>query len=394
MDDKEKENVLNMSDEEFMQNYAGQASEKFDNEPSESEEETKEQPQEQPEEQVEEPKAPEPKEETKEPVEQNSTSEAKVVSNSNESSDVKSNNDSKDIKSDTIASEEAKLDYKALYEKLMAPFKADGKTIQLKNVDEAIALMQKGVNYTRKTQNLAKYQKSILSLENANLLDTQKLNNLINIYKGDKVAIKQLLAERKIDPMDLSSNGYDDDNADEVPSDYVPENNIPSDAEVRFKNTLAEVKDTKEGNAVINDLLKSDETTLSEIYKDPRLITTLVDQKNRGIYDAVCNEINRRKTIGLIGDDVPFIYSYYQVGTEMNNQLIQSNKGNIPLSGSAQGSNIQPPVRKNAKFSNANNAKARAAATTRSTPAGEPRYKNPLSMSDEEFMKTFGSRYK
>lgn len=37
------------------------------------------------------------------------------------------------------------IDYKAQYEKVMAPFKANGKTIQLNNTDEVISLLQKGL---------------------------------------------------------------------------------------------------------------------------------------------------------------------------------------------------------------------------------------------------------
>lgn len=45
------------------------------------------------------------------------------------------------------------VDYKAGYEQIMALTKANGKTMQVKSVEEAIQLMQMGANYTRKMQN-------------------------------------------------------------------------------------------------------------------------------------------------------------------------------------------------------------------------------------------------
>ena len=56
-------------------------------------------------------------------------------------------------------------DYKAFHDKMMAPFVANGKTIQLQSVDEAIQLMQMGANYTRKMQSIAPHRKVLMMLE-------------------------------------------------------------------------------------------------------------------------------------------------------------------------------------------------------------------------------------
>src|SRR5574344_1636015 len=55
----------------------------------------------------------------------------------------------------TPDAETAPTDYKAFHDQVMAPFQANGKTIQLRSVDEAIQLMQQGANYTRKMQAIA-----------------------------------------------------------------------------------------------------------------------------------------------------------------------------------------------------------------------------------------------
>ena len=429
MSDKD---IFNMSDEEFLKNYGKDSD--YNSEPEEKGEEQKAEPEikeEIPVPQEEDNLVPVDEENNSDSNESEIKTESKEIEpennevqtepkvktvrtkiktgskpkeNTSDVNEEKTEVETKQNNSDKIETKnDVEPDYKALYQKIMAPFKADGKTIQLKDVNEAIALMQKGVNYTRKTQNLAKYQKSILSLENANLLDNGKLNNLINIAKGDKEAIKQLLAEHKIDPMDLSSENYDGQ-----PSNYVPRNNLVDDAYVNFKGALDEVQGTLEGQAVIRDLLNSDDRTKSEVYQDPRLIGLLVQQKQNGIYDTVMGEVQRRKTIGLIPDSVPLIYAYNQVGQELTAQgrlsQMQGKNNNVTgnvvnPSGSAVSSQapapMPPKVNTQSKPANSfnNNARARAAATTRMTPAADKQVRNPLSLSDDEFMKQYGTRY-
>lgn len=368
MAEEEKENPLAMSDEEFMENYSQESESSTES----SEEDNKE---------------------STEPVQEESNNQGDTSSTDN--SNDESSDNLNESNSATIATSNAEPDYKALYQKIMAPFKADGRTIKLKDANEAIALMQKGVNYTRKTQNLAKYQKSILSLENANLLDNTKLNELISVAKGDKEAIKHLLKEHNIDPSDLGSDSYSYGDEDDQASNYVPPNNMVDDQYVRFRGALDEIKSSPEGQAIINDMLHSDERTKAEIYADPRILGLLTEHKASGIYDSVMNEVHRRRTIGLIDESIPDIYAYNQVGNEMARQSAQMMQRNltIPPSGSARLSPpINPPMTRSTGSKFSNNARARSAASNRMSPATDKNYRNPLSMSDDEFMRTFGGR--
>ena len=61
------------------------------------------------------------------------------------------------------------------YNKIMAPFKANGKMIELRSPEEAVSLMQMGANYTRKMQELQPHRKTLLMLQDNNLLDAEKL---------------------------------------------------------------------------------------------------------------------------------------------------------------------------------------------------------------------------
>ena len=116
-------------------------------------------------------------------------------------------------------------DYKTFHDKMMAPFVANGKTIQLQSVDEAIQLMQMGANYTRKMQSIAPHRKVLMMLENNGLLDEGKLSRLIDLDKKNPEAIRALVKEAGIDPLDIDV---------ESDSTYVPGDHVVSDEAMAF----------------------------------------------------------------------------------------------------------------------------------------------------------------
>ena len=126
------------------------------------------------------------------------------------------------------------VDYKSIYEQVFKPLKANGKEITPKSVEDIISLMQMGANYTKKMQLMAPMKKVVQSLDNAKI-DEQELNFLIDVSKGDKEAIKQLLIKHKIDPLEID---LDNDNT------YSPRNNIASDEDVEFNDTLMDIHDS------------------------------------------------------------------------------------------------------------------------------------------------------
>lgn len=86
--------------------------------------------------------------------------------------------------------EEGGIDYKAVYEKLLkTPFKADGREISINTPDEAIALMQKGVSYSKKMASLKPNLKIIKMLEKNGLLDEGKLSFYIDLEKKNPQAM-------------------------------------------------------------------------------------------------------------------------------------------------------------------------------------------------------------
>lgn len=272
------------------------------------------------------------------------------------------------------------VNYEDFYKKVMAPFKANGKTISLKSPDEAIQLMQMGANYTRKMQSIAPYRKTLMMLEKAQLLDEDKLSYAIDLLNGNQEAIKKLLKDTKVDPLEFNT----EDNVN-----YQPGlNNRVSDAEVNFKSTLDDLVSTADGLNTVKEINTNwDEESKGELWKEPRLMNIIHQQKMAGIYDQIADEVNRRKVLGIIPSNIPFIYAYNQVGQEMaqQRQAQSQSKNREPIA-------VRPAMTKTDNGIN-NAARVKAAAPTRTAPKSVKPFINPLAMSDEEFMAKYGDKY-
>lgn len=268
-------------------------------------------------------------------------------------------------------------DYEEFYKTVMAPFKANGRMVQLNNAQEVISLMQKGTDYTRKTQDLARYKKPLLMLEKAKLLDEDNVSFYIDLMNGNQEAIRKLLKDKNIDTFSLPS--------DEEPINYVPGGNKVSDIELTIDDTIKSIASKAYGNSFLADVSNYDDATKSYIGQDPRILEVLFQQKQQGIYDKVVAEVERQKLIGNISPNTPFVEAYYNVGMMLRQQGYNQQSRN--------GFNTPQPLTRRPAItpSNLNNSqRARAAGITRTSSQARQVFKNPLSMSDEEFLKQFG----
>ena len=89
-------------------------------------------------------------------------------------------------------------DYESQYKKIVGtPFKANGKEITVDSAEDAIKLMQMGANYHKQMQQLKPAKRIIAMLEQAGMLDENKLNHAIDIMTGNSAAIHKLIQVRK-----------------------------------------------------------------------------------------------------------------------------------------------------------------------------------------------------
>jgi len=125
------------------------------------------------------------------------------------------------------------VNYKQEYEKLLAPFKANGRQIQVDNVDDAITLMRMGANYNKKMAALKPNLKLIKMLEHNDLLDETKLSYLIDASKHDPGAITKLLKDANMDPLEI----------DTETSEYQPKDHQVNDSQFELDQILDDIKD-------------------------------------------------------------------------------------------------------------------------------------------------------
>ena len=286
----------------------------------------------------------------------------------------------------TPAAETAPVDYKAFHDQVMAPFQANGKTIQLRSVDEAIQLMQQGANYTRKMQAIAPHRKVLMMLENNGLLDESKLSRLIDLEKKNPDAIRALVKEAGIDPLDIDVHEE---------STYTPGNHAVPDEAVAFQTTLDEVSSTPDGQETVREITASwDPESKAELWKDPSILGTIHQQRISGVYDRVVAEIERQRTIGAIPANVSLLNAYRVIGERMTQAGAFQDL--VAAQQAAQRPAVQHPVATrvaSVKPAVTNSGKVSAAAPTRTaTPRRAEAFINPLAMSDDEFMKQFANR--
>ena len=283
--------------------------------------------------------------------------------------------------------ETAPTDYKAFHDQVMAPFQANGKTIQLRSVDEAIQLMQQGANYTRKMQAIAPHRKVLMMLENNGLLDESKLSRLIDLEKKNPDAIRALVKEAGIDPLDIDVHGE---------STYTPGNHAVPDEAIAFQTTLDEVSSTPDGQETVREITASwDPESKAELWKDPSILGTIHQQRISGVYDRVVAEIERQRTIGAIPANVSLLNAYRVIGERMTQAGAFQDL--VAAQQAAQRPAVQHPVAtrvaSTAKPVVTNSGKVSIAAPTRTaTPRRAEAFINPLAMSDDEFMKQFANR--
>lgn len=202
------------------------------------------------------------------------------------------------------------VDYKAGYEQIMAPFKANGKTMQVKSVEEAIQLMQMGANYTRKMQELQPHRKTLLMLENNGLLDEGKLSFLIDLDKKNPEAIKKLLQDANINPLDVDMDKE---------STYQEGNHKVSDEEAQFRLVLDELSSNPVGRETLQTINSTwDQASKEVLWKQPEVMNTIHQQRENGVYARITAEIDRRRTLGVIQVGVPFLEAYRVVGDELH----------------------------------------------------------------------------
>ena len=283
--------------------------------------------------------------------------------------------DSTETEEDTP--ETTEFDYESAYKKVSEPFKANGIDMQVKSPEDIIRLMQMGANYQKKMGKLKPNMKIIKMLENNELLDEAKLNNLIDLSKKDPKAIAKLVKESDVDPLEIDKD---------APTDYEPTNYSVTDKEYNLDRVLDDIKDTETFNKTINVLTKEWDTESRSVISDqPEIIGIVNAHMANGIYDEVNTLLQQEKALGKL-DGIPDVEAYRQVAEYMNknNMFKQSEK-------SAGKSEVSSKTDEKAEADR--NKKRKAVAPVKQTTTKKASTEDDfLGLSDEDFMKKYAVR--
>jgi len=317
-------------------------------------------------------------------VENKTTTESKDKPRDDSGKFVKPDNkESKPNKEETKPTE-GEVDYKAQHELLLAPVKANGRDFQVKSVEEARHLISMGLNYNKKMAGLKPHLALVKQLQNAELLDSDKLNYLIDLSKGNPQAIAKLIAEHKIDPLDINSDDA---------QTYKPTNNTVTEHEVDLDNVIDELKDHPKFTQVMQVVSKEwDKGSQHEVAKDPTIMRKLVAQMESGIYDRINLELERRKVfMGNTGKTD--LEAYREIGTELaqsgafDDILKPTGKNTQQKPTSKTGVVVDPSKSDEEDREQQRRAAAPSKVAKPTNKKVIPDNFNPLEMSDEEFKK-------
>lgn len=269
-------------------------------------------------------------------------------------------------------SESVEIDYKAEYERITAPFKANGKEVQVNSIDDAIQLMQMGADYQRKTTEIKPLRKIGEMLKQNDLLDAEKLSYLIDLKNKNPVAIQKLLKESGIDPLDI-------DTSTEVnykPTDYQVDEKV-----IELNDVLDSLQHTEQFTRTVDILGNQwDQQSKEYLSSNPQTIAILNEHVGNGIYDTIAKEIANQRMLGRL-NGVSDLDAYRTVG-----DYIQANGGFNTIKQEV----VPQQVVQQAKPIQDNKSKKQAASITRTASSKKTTDLSSLdimAMSDEEFAK-------
>ena len=284
------------------------------------------------------------------------------------------------------STQESQVDYKEQYEALLKPFKANGREMAVKSVDDARTLMQMGANYNKKMAALKPNLKLLKMLENNGLLDEAKLSYLIDLDKKNPDAINKLVKESGLDPVDLDT---------EKAGDYKPSKYAVDDREVELDAVLDEIQGTDTYNRTLEIVSRVWDGQSKQVIADtPQILKVINDHIQSGVYDLISQEVETERTYGRL-QGLSDIEAYRQVGDRLNAEgKFDHLKGSSPQGHQTSPKQVVVPPKPKMGNEDKLREKKRAASSTKPTAASAPKADfNPLALSDAEFEKMVNTQF-
>ena len=232
-------------------------------------------------------------EENEETNEENDDSAKETSDAAEEGQEEHTQDDAGESEDESEATEE--INYKEFYEKVaLAKFTANGREVEgFKNPDDLIRAQQMLHGYSDKMKVFKEYKPFIKTLEERGITaDPEKFKLAMSLLDGDPEAIKKVLKDKNIDPLELD--------LDDIK--YVPKVKLPSEAQLLIEETYEQAENLGVGSKFNRVISKDwDMPSLQEFVSNGAVRADLLQHLKDGTYDIVQNEIKRMELLDSTG---------------------------------------------------------------------------------------------
>lgn len=257
--------------------------------------------------------------------------------------------------------------------------KADGTEFDLTE-DELKQLASKGMNYTKKMQDIKEYREHVSAIKEA-ALSKDDINLMIDVLKGDKDALATVMKRTGVDVLDVDVEN----------SRYVPKNYGRNEVELEIEEVVETISRDPE-YVTTKHIISSnwDKQSQMEFVKDPIKIAKLHEDVKNGTFDQVVPMMLKKKALdGARKSDIEY---YIEAGTDyyQNKAREAYNANVIEAEKARKQADIKVVKEQEAKRSVVTETASKRKAATMTKPKTAKRsiddYLN-TAMSDDEFSK-------
>lgn len=187
-----------------------------------------------------------------------------------------------------------------------------GKTIKYKgteiflNDEELVMMAQKGMDYTRKTQDLAKYRQYIEMIEETGL-SLEDFATLNAAKSGDKSALATIMKKNGVDVFDIDT--------EQVYTPKIVERNYA------LEDVIETIKSDEVNGKKIDQYISMVPQSAKDLFiKNPNVLRGLYEDQRSGIADKLMPDVIKEMAIN---PDADFVETYRAVGERI---LLKSQK--------------------------------------------------------------------
>ena len=268
----------------------------------------------------------------------------------------------------TLDSEDA-YDYKAGFEELMAPLKANGSEIQVKSPEDARRLIQMGLNYDDKMVAIKPVRQAGKALERAGIIkdgviDEDALNRMIDFNNGNIDVMKERLKELEIDPLDLDLEQID----------YQAQDHMVSEHSMELDDIQTQLNTRGTTEQVVTALNGMDSGSRDYFSDNPKDLLGLEQDITTGVFDEINSNVQYERRMGRLNGKTD-MEAYIEFAQERGREMTQTTE----------------TVTATKPTKTVDTKKRAKAAGSKPAPSKTTEAVNPFELTDDEFEAQFGT---